>query len=123
MKYTIFTTAFIFALVSSKAVEYSDLSDDTFCKYVGTWVDRAEALTPGFKWNIDQICKNGKYEFETPGMFCDVLIAFYGDGESWCSSYANCQKISDDECHNKVIEEQLGELVDCPEGTYIDDNT
>merc|ERR1711976_516630 len=63
MKYTILFTTFVFALASSKESDYySNLSDDTFCQYVGTWVDRAEKLTPGFKWNIDQMCKDGKYQ-------------------------------------------------------------
>merc|ERR1711980_46645 len=97
MKYTILFTTFFFALASSKESDYySNLSDDTFCQYVGTWVDRAEKLTPGFKWNIDQMCKDGKYQLEIPGLFCDVLTEFYGNGESWCSSYASCTKTSHD---------------------------
>merc|ERR1712046_64460 len=102
MKYTILFTTFIFALVSSEADLFSNLSDDTFCEYVGTWVDRAEALTPGFKWNIEKMCQGGKYQLQVQGLFCDVLTSYYGNGESWCSSYSSCETGPyPDTCRNK----------------------
>ena len=122
MKYTILFTTFIFALASSKANDYSNLSDDTFCEYVGTWVDRAEDLTPGFTWNIDRMCKDGKYVFgtETPGLFCSVLNGYYGNGDSWCNSYASCENGSfpdGPECQSKSGY-KLHQVVNCENPDY-----
>merc|ERR1712228_179978 len=122
MKYTILFTAFIFALASSEANNYSNLSDDVFCQYVGTWVDRAESLTPGFKWNIAQMCQDGKYQLEEPGLFCDILNSFYGNGESWCASYSSCQEPFEGRvgvCMGKKYK-QLAEYVKCPGKTKPD---
>ena len=76
---------------SQHSFEYKNLPDNVFCEYVGNWVNRADKLSPGFRWNIEHLCQDGEYVWENPGMFCNSLTSFYGNGESWCSAYGSCQ--------------------------------
>merc|ERR1712004_340248 len=115
MKPTLLTLSTILftSTLAQHSYQFKNLSDDTFCQYFSSWKERAEKLTPGFSWNIEKLCKNGKYNHYEPGLFCNSLTTFYGNGESWCSAYASCEVGSlPDTCESKRGADLI-DYVDC----------
>ena len=108
---------------SQHSYEFKNLPDNVFCEYVGDWVNRADKLSPGFKWNIDQLCQNGEYVWENEGMFCNSLTSFYGNGESWCSAYGSCHVGAFPDSCEAVSGKVLSDDLDCVNGMVADKRT